>query len=266
MNPKALKNGNGGFTLLEVLVAVFVLAIVALPLLNLFVFNTALVRRAADMQDTTYAAQAVMEDMEPLGYAELYALAPAPGTRGDYRIRSVEDASTVTLARTVSIDRIPWGPFDGLVPGQACYAHLIVNGPAATLTCPDGRTYAGLSYSSGISVTASSVTAGGSTFSLNKPAGAGLILIINAGAQPISSLSIALPADGSVTYVLYALSPGEQNISVSNGAAASKEYRKYNSSGDPPPSYMLVNAVCRVYRPDGSVESLAQGTLEVSLP
>jgi prepilin-type N-terminal cleavage/methylation domain-containing protein len=269
MKAKAVKKGNGGFTLLEVMVAVFVLAIVALPLLNIFVFNTALVRRAADMQDTTYAAQAVMEDLEPLGYADLYGLSPAPGTRGSYQIRSVADATTVFLTRTVSIDRIPCGPFDGLVSGAACYAHLIVSGSTATLTCPDGKAYFNLPYASGVSVAASSVTIGGNTYSLNKPAGAKLILIVNAGAQAIPSLSIALPADKSVPYVLYALSMGDgtaQNITVSNGAAASKEYRKYSSPGDPPPSAMLVNAVCRVYRADGSVESLAQGALEVRLP
>jgi prepilin-type N-terminal cleavage/methylation domain-containing protein len=258
MRKDILKNEKG-FTLLEVLVAVFVLAIVALPLLNMFVYNTAVVRKTADMQDTTYAAQAVMEKLQPLGYGELYALAPAPGARGEYSINSV--------TRTISIDRYPYGPFNHLVSGTACYAHLIVRGSTATFTCPDGSCHAGLSYASGVSVTASSVTLGGHTYSLNKPAGSRMILIINAGSSAIPALTVTL--DSSVPYVLYALAEGDanaQNITVNNGNPNSKQYRKFNSSGDPPPSYMLVNAVCKTYGAGGAVESLAQDTLKVRLP
>jgi hypothetical protein len=94
-------------------------------------------------------------------------------------------------------------------------------------------------------------------------------LIINAGASSIPSLTITLPSDKSVPYVLYALSPDDsvsQTITVTNGNSNSKEYRKFVSSGDPPPAYMLVNAVCKVYKADGSVDSMFQNTMKVSLP
>lgn len=269
------KKSTRGFTLLEVLVAVFVLAIVALPLLNMFVFNTTLVRYAKNIGDTTYAAQAVMEDLQPLGYGALYNLAPAPGAKGSYQIKSVVSSSTVFVTKQVSIDRIPYGSFNNLVGGTACYAHLIISccGSSATFTCPDGKTHAGLSLTSAVSLTATTVTIGGNTYNLNKPAGTNLILIINAETSPVPSLTITLPSDKSVAYVLYALSPTDanaQNITVSNGSANSKEYRKYNSktdaSKDPPPSYMLVNAVCKVYKADNTVESIVQNTLKVSLP
>jgi prepilin-type N-terminal cleavage/methylation domain-containing protein len=270
------KKNEKGMTLLEVLVAVFVLAVVALPLLNLFVFNTTLVRNAKNIGDTTYAAQAVMEDLQPLGYGDLYSLAPAPGAKGNYQIKSVMNSSTVYVKKQVSIDRIPYGAFNDLVSGAACYAHLIISncGSSATFTCPDGTPHAGLSLSSTITLTSSTVTIGGNAYNLNKPVGAKLILIVNARTSPVPSLTINLPSDKSVTYVLYALSPSDdhvQNITVNNGSATSKEYRKFNSktdaSKDPPPSYMLVNAVCKVYNAgNSSLEGIVQNTLKVSLP
>jgi len=273
MNLKAASNNKKGLSLLEILIAVFLLAIVATPLLNIFVFNTAVVRNTAAMQDTTYAAQSVMEDLQPLGYSALYSLAPAPGAKGSYQIKSVLNSSTVYLTRTVSIDRIPYGSFNDLVAGTACYAHLIISGSTAILTTPDGVMRTGLSYAAGVSVASSTITIGGNTYNLNKPTGSNLILIINARASAIPALTVTLPSGGSVTYVLYALSPGDsnvQNITVNNGSANSKQYRKFNSktgsTQDPPPAYMLVNAVCKVYKADNSVDSIVQSTLSVNLP
>jgi len=267
MTHKTVKHDRKGLTLLEVLIAVFVLAIAALPLLNMFVYNTTLVRRNADAQDTTYTAQAVMEDLQPLGYGALYSLAPAQGVRANYQIKSVVNSSTVYVTKSVSIDRIPYGPFNNLVTGTASYAHLIIRSGTATFTCPDGNTHPGLSYSSGVSLTATTVTIGGNTYNLNKPAGTNLILIINAGTSAIASLTVTV--NSAIPYVLYAYSPDDavaQNITVNNTNANSKVYRKYNSTNDPPPSYMLVNAVCKVYRADNSVESIVQNTLKVNLP
>jgi prepilin-type N-terminal cleavage/methylation domain-containing protein len=271
MTPKTAIRNNKGFTLLEVLVAVFVLSLVVLPLLNLFVFNTKVVRQTGEAQDVTYAAQSVMEDLQPLNYSNLYALSPSPGTKGSYQIKSVANSSTVLLTKTVSIDRIPYGAFNSLVSGTACYAHLIITGSNCTLTTPDGVMRSGLSSSSAITMTSTTITVGGTAYNLNKPSGANLILIINAGSSAISALNISL--NSNATYVLYALATTDsvtQNITVTGGGSNSKEYRKFNSksdsTADPPPSYMLVNAVCKVYAADNStVTSIVQNTLKVSL-
>lgn len=269
MNLKALGKNKKGLTLLEVLVASAVLLIVALPLLNMFVYNAALLKNTDSTEDTTYLAQSVMEDLQPLGYGSLYSQTPAPGDKGSYQIKSVLNSSTVYVTRQVSIDRLPYGSFNGLVSGTACYAHLIANGSTGTFTCPDGKLYTG-SLSTAVSVTSYDVTFGGVKYPLNKPAGANLILIINAGSSAIPALTINLPGDKSVPYVLYALSPDDavkQTVTVANGNASSKEYRKYSSAGDPPPAYMLVNAVVKVYKPDGTTtDSTFQDTLQVQLP
>jgi prepilin-type N-terminal cleavage/methylation domain-containing protein len=261
---KAVKANNKGMTLLEVLVAVFVLALVALPLLNMFVTNTALVRNAKNVGDTTYAAQAVMEDLQPLGYMDLYAFLPEPGAMGDYTVGAV--------TRKIRVDRCPSGVFDDLVSGTPCYAHLIVNGAKATFTSPDGALVSGISSAQTISIGASAAKAGSSTLCTYDTAGKSLIVIINARTSEIPSLTVNL--NGSATYVLFALSPSDpvvQNISVTNPSVKGREYRKYNSKAgaeaDAPPAYMLVNAVCRVYKPDGTtLESIAQNTLKVNLP
>lgn len=269
MKKTAITNKKG-MTLLEVLVAVFVLAIVALPLLNMFMNNALLVRRSGEISETTYTAQAVMEDLQGLGYDALYGYAPLPGNTGSYQLRSVTDSS-LRATKTVRIDRLPYGGFNNLVGGTASYAHLIINGATATFTGPDGIMRSGLVYASGVSMTSSTITMGGHTYNLNKPSGTNLILIINAGSSAIPSLSISIPS--SVPYVLYALGPDDaikQNFTITNGNANSREYRKFNSktdsAQDPLPNYMLVNVSCKVYRADGTVESMQQDTLQVSLP
>lgn len=266
---RGMKTNKKGLTLLEVLVATFVLVIVSLPLLNMFVYNTTLVKKAEDMGDTTYLAQSVMEDLQPMGYGALYGLSPTPGAKGSYQIKSVINSSTVYVTKQVSIDRIPYGSFNSLVSGAACYAHLIVSGSTGTFVCPDGKLYTG-AISSAVTITSSNVTLGGSSHPLNKPSGANLILIINAGTSSIPSLTINLPSDKSVPYVLYALSPDDtiaQTFTITNGSSSSREYRKYTSAGDPTPAYMLVNAVVKVYKPDGTtVDSLFQNTMKVNLP
>jgi prepilin-type N-terminal cleavage/methylation domain-containing protein len=269
MRLKIAVQNKKGLTLLEVLVAVFILAIIALPLLNMFVYNTSSVRLTANLQDTTYLAQAVMEDLQPLGYNALYSAAPTPGASPtSYQIKSVVNSSTVYYTKLVTIDRIPYGSFNSLVTGTACYAHLIVSGTSLTFTCPDGKAYSVLS-SSAITVGATKVTIGASEHDLNKPTGTNMILIINAGSSAISALTITLPSDKSVPYVLYALAPTDakvQAITVNNGSTASKEYRKFNSTTDLPPTYMLVNVLCKVYKDSSTVESMVQDTLRVNLP
>ena len=263
-----LKN-QSGMTLLEVMLAVFVLAVVALPVLNLFVFNATLVRKTGEVGDTTYAMQAVMEDLKPLGYSALYACSPLPLAKGKYELKSVS-SPTVYVSRSVSIDRFPSGAFGDLVSGEACYAHLILSGSSASLTCPDGKRYTGLSYASGISVTATKATVGGVAINLNKPSGKNLVLIIHAGNAAISALSVNL--NGTAACVLYALSPDDavkQVITISN-ATKLREYRKYNtatdSTKDPLPDRLLVQTVCKAYDESGAVESIAQGMLQVKLP
>lgn len=265
----ACKNKNG-LTLLEVLLAVFVLAIVAVPLLNMFVTNTQLVRNAGEINKSSYTAQSVLEDVQRLGYSELYSYAPLPGVKANYQIRSVTDSSVV-VSKPVTIDRIPYGGFNNLVGGTACYAHLILSGSSATFTGPDGIMRAGLSYGSGITLSSTTMKVGSSVFDLNKPAGANLILIIHAGSSAIPAVSISVPA--SVPYVLYALNeedPVTQSITVVGGSGTSKSFRKFNSktdsSKDPLPDYLLVNVVCKVYGDNGSVINSAQNTIQVKLP
>lgn len=257
--------GIGGMSLLEVMAAVFVLTIVAVPLLNMFVFNTKLVTDIGKAGDTTYFGQAVMEKLSTsAGYGNLYSRTdlPKPGETKPVTINA--------LTKNVKIDRQPYGAFNSLVSGEACYAHLIVNGGSATFTCPDGKTYTGLSYAAGIAISSTQVTIGGVKHNLNKPAGARMILIVNAGKAAVAGLQVTLPADRSVPYVLYALSPADgvvQDIEIVNGHAAnSKEYRKYSSAGDPPPATMLVKAVCTVYGGGNAVESIVQDVLQVGLP
>lgn len=269
LKKRAITN-NKGLSLLEVLVAVFVLAIVAVPLLNMFVYNTKLVRNAGDINENSYTGQSVIEDVQRLGYSALYAYAPLPGVKANYQIRSVTDSSVV-VTKPITIDRLPYGSFNNLVGGTACYAHLLISGGTASFTGPDGVMRTGLSTATAITLSATTITIGGSTYNLNKPAGSNLILIIHAGSSAIPAVSISVPA--TVPYVLYALNEEDdvkQSITISGGSTSSKTYRKFNSktdaSRDPLPDYLLVNVVCKVYGSDGSVENSVQNTIQVSLP
>lgn len=275
MKRKALKK-NSGLTLLEVMLAVFLLAVIALPVLNQFMYSTMLVRIAKDKGDTTYAMQAVMEDLKPLDYDTLYAsFNPKPGDKYyPYQLKLL--GSTQTVTKQVLIDRLPYGSFENFVSGEACYAHLILSGSSASLTCPDGKRH-NLSSISAISFSATKATAGENTCNLNKPAGTTMILIIHAGSTGISGLTVNL--NNTAACVVYALSPDDavkQTITVNgaittNGVTALREYRKYNTSSDektkdPLPCTLLVKAVCKSYGKDDKVESIEQGVLQVKLP
>lgn len=265
---KSLKN-DSGLTLLEVMIAVCLLAVIAVPVLNQFIYSTMLVRISEDKGDTTYAMQAVMEDLKPLGYSALYTRSPLPLEKRDYQLKSVS-SPTVYVTKKVSIDRFPSGAFGDMVSGEACYAHLILSGGSASLTCPDGKRY-NLSSISAINFSATKASAGGKTYNLNKPAGTTMILIIHAGTSAIPGFTVNM--NNTAACVMYALSPDDavkQNVTVSN-AIKLREYRKYNTASDektkdPLPGTLLVKAVCKSYGEDGKVESIAQGMLQVKLP
>lgn len=64
MNRKPKKNSDKGFTLVEVLVAVVVLAIVVIPLLNSFYMASRTNAKAKKLMDATTAAQNVFEELK----------------------------------------------------------------------------------------------------------------------------------------------------------------------------------------------------------
>ncbi len=100
---KRVKPDNRGFTLLEVLIAAIILAIVAIPIMHAFVTTANTSAKAKVKMNATNAAENIMEDIKGMSIddiSERYAgIKPAvPNARGQYYIDGLGSAADETVA------------------------------------------------------------------------------------------------------------------------------------------------------------------------
>lgn len=260
MKKRAAIFNSKGLSLLEVMIAVFLLGIVAIPLLSLFAYNAALLRVSYNKTVSTYDAKSITERLYPLGYLDLFKA-------GTGSSPALDSAS----GKYYTIDISPSGP-GGVVSGTACYMHLIVNGGGSgAFAGPDGKLESGslpavsaaslmdLRLSAPEAGTAYSLTNGSGAViaSGTKPAGTKAVLIVNCrydGAE----IGVTVAAGTSAAVLVYtpASFPAD-HLNVHN-TAFSQLYRN-----DTPPASMLVSAVVKTYRDPspGSQESVYQDTM-----
>ncbi len=232
-----------GMTLLEVLVAVFILAIIALPLLNLMAANIRTTQSAEQIVGSAYTAQSLAEELYAKSYTELFA---SQYSKQPYH------------GKFASVKVVPSGSYPDLVGGgQACYAHLIFQGGSATFVGPDGVLKTGSAGNVSLSVSGTGYSvSGGVSLSGTKP-GKPLVLIVNTGSAALPG-AFTITVSGAACALYRAPS---QEVTV-DGASHLAEY-----ANDTPPKTMMVSAVCMVYDSagSGSPSSAAEPSLEVTV-
>ena len=252
-----------GLSLLEVLIAVFILTIVAGPLLNMFVTNTMLLRKSYEKTDATYDAKTLMENLYPLGYSALFQ----KGTAGT----PVLDSSSGKYY-TISLE--PGGP-GGLVSGTACYMHLIVNsGGSGAFAGSDGKLASGSLPAVSAANLANlrlTTTVAGTTYALAnnssgavimagiKPAGATPVLIINTKSIT-TTIKVTMANANSAACLAYAPSAIPDGMISVSGALLSQTFQNDSS-----PTSMLVKAILKTYKTSSTStqESVFQNTFLV---
>lgn len=90
---KSIKNDNSGLSIVEVLVAVAILAIVFVPLLKTFTQASTINARAQKLQNVTSLAEGVMEDVKGKSIQELHDLAVE---RADVSFLPLDEDGTLT--------------------------------------------------------------------------------------------------------------------------------------------------------------------------
>nr|WP_197714789.1 prepilin-type N-terminal cleavage/methylation domain-containing protein [Maliibacterium massiliense] len=121
---KALRRNKRGFTLIEVLVAVAILAILIVPLLSLFAQSASNGNHADAIVRATFSAITVLEERNALTYEAL--LAHASDTQGQGNLRIVTTLS-------------PYGSADALAgAADPAYLHVVLRDTYALVLCPDG--------------------------------------------------------------------------------------------------------------------------------
>lgn len=253
-----LKKNRNGLTLLEVLVAVFILAIVAGPLLGIFVNNTTLLRRSYEKTSDTYDARTLLEQYYPYGYAGLFQ----QDTHGTPRPFGAN-------GKHYTLDVSPAGP-SGFVAGTPCYFHLII--PATGSGSFFGPSLSGMHYGDALPAVPAASLAGltlnttDTTYELSdtsgviasgaKPSGAVPVLLVNMNAT--ADLHIAM-SNTSGALLVYAPVSYKGNKIFTNVS-------KQLFNNDAPPASMVVRAILKTYAADSTQESVYQTMLSVKLP
>lgn len=257
---------NKGLSLVEVLVAVFVLAIVAGPLLGVFATNAKLVQSSYQRTDGTYESKSLMEGLYAHGYTQLFQQGTANGTR------KLDAAS----GKYYTVSLSPAGAVSN--PDTPCYFHLVVgtSGSAVFAGADGALTPSGNLPSLTVADVANlrlKATKAGSAYYLyqgsgsttlasgTKPAGAMPVLLVLTKSE---SAPIKVQIDGDGVVIVYS-PPALPEASITAPGASSLSI--YNN--DAPPSKLLITAVLKVYKTasEPQPEHVYQDTLSVgSLP
>ncbi len=256
---KTAATNNKGLTLLEVLLAVFILALVAMPLINMFVTSTKFTVLAEDNTRTTYLAQAKIEELRTKTYGQLFnLLGTSPASNPNHAPVSDKYYSI----QTAPAGAISKAAFSGPNP---CYAHLFIRGSNAVFTGPDGKYVTGSSSSITLTVSPSGSyqISGGISATGTVPGGRPLGLIINSGTASTSS---AITLSGVDACAVYETPDQALNGNVRVSGISPTNLFTYDS--DTPPATALVDVKCLMYEKAGSSspQCVVQDTLEVAAP
>jgi len=229
MKRKRSKKWNKGMTLVEVLVAVFIIAAVTGPIMAIFVQSASITATSKELTESNYLAQQYMERLYEKTYLEALDAQVDKEAAGGYY---------------VSLDIAPSGTHEELFSSAPCYFHMIYTTTGGMLfVAPDGtyRAYAEAPGSVqvtstyyGYAVTIDSETITGSTGYM------GTAVIVNTVHKP-AAVATSLTLDNSSTAaVLFATPSNYEDVSVSGNAHA---YIGVNDGRE-----SLVAATVSVYR------------------
>ncbi len=115
---KILASGKG-MTLLEVVVAMAILAVISVPILNVYVSSTRATMVSAELADAEFIAQVQLEQLINLGYSELISEPHGPT---DFSNSAFNNKYDYTL------ELVPWGlDYSNIISGgeTVSYMHVI---------------------------------------------------------------------------------------------------------------------------------------------
>ncbi|MDD3242716.1 MAG: type II secretion system protein [Eubacteriales bacterium] len=254
-----MKHGNNrGMTLVEVMVALAVLAILAIPLLSLYASSA---RTAAVSQKTTdaaLAAQGLLEGMACGDYQSLLAR-DTQGGRNAYSVSQVRQNSADTFWYEVQIRPQGHPPDDA----QWDYLHLFIYTDATAGTCaylagPDGKTL------SAQGVTGVSVSCAGGAYAVTMTRGGAAAATLH-GEAPANMLALVFGQNYSGGAVIPLTFSGSMKASVVCAPGQSDRFSVTQAS-----TYLLntlesselqetlVKATVSVYRGQTGTERLAE--------
>lgn len=197
-----------GVTLLELILAVAIFAIITLPLFSIFVQSMIIDVKAGDVLSANYITQDYLEKLDTLTYADALSNQPSNSSVGNYKF-------------TAKI--FPYGSLTSLFSNNRCsYLHLILfEDGKALCVMPDGQWHIYTSIPSSFLLVVSSGTytfTGGYT-SLTGPSGYNYCgVIVNAMKKPdATSFNINLAANCSG--VLYGKKVDSGEITFTGGTS-----------------------------------------------
>jgi len=242
---KKSTKGTKGFTLLEVLLAVFIFSVVALPLLSLYLQAVKTDVAARNVLNANYIAQDYIEKLDTATYPQALASLPLKEQAGDYYL---------------SASIAPHGSAGNLFSASFVYAHLLLLEDGKMLAVmPDGKwqLYAAIPAQISLSVSAGSYTLScdGSTLS-GTAAYSYCVLVVNAmkmppGASPTLNLGEGCKA------VVYCTDANASSVILAGDGVKHKNVIAGHTS--------LVHVTASVYDQAGASAPVAQSEAYISI-
>jgi type II secretory pathway pseudopilin PulG len=203
-----LKNKKG-VSLIEIILAIGIFALIAFPLINVFVQSINIDRKASDIVNANYIAQEYIENLDSVTYTQ--ALSNLPN------YESIDDYS-------FSAKIIPYGTMDSLFDDRCSYVHIIMYDESGSTLCvmPDGSWHIFSSVPSTFSLTLSSgvyTFKGGFTTLTGTSKYNNCAMIVNAMKKPVAAKS-AITLGGNCRGALYIKSVDSGDITFSGGASS----------------------------------------------
>jgi prepilin-type N-terminal cleavage/methylation domain-containing protein len=194
---------NKGFTLVEVLLAIALIAAIALPLLSVFLQSVKTQRVAQGILSANYTSQDYVEKLDTQIYETVLSGKPSRLSANGYYLTAVIE---------------PYGAASAMFSGACEYAHIVFYSDGRMLAVmPDGKWRMYSSIPESISLSAGggtySFTGGSSTIS-GSTSHTSCALLINAMVKPAGSqCSIALSSSCKALY--YCRGYNEDDVSIS---------------------------------------------------
>lgn len=204
-----LINIKKGVSLIEVILAVAIFSVIALPLLTIFVSSIKVEKKADDVVNANYISQDYLERLDSGTY--YYALFNLPN--GD----AVGDSGEYSLTATIT----PYGNLSSKFSGNECsYIHLIMSGDGSALcVMPDGKwcSFKSVPASFSVSISYNSYSfIGGFTMLTGESKYNYCVLIVNAMKKPDATNS-SITLGTNCKAVLYCTKVCSGDITISGG-------------------------------------------------
>lgn len=199
-----LKNKKG-VSLIEIILAIGIFAVISFPLLSVFVQSINIDRKASDVVNANYIAQEYIENLDSVTYTQALLNLPEFDTIDDY---------------SFSAKIIPYGTMDSLFDDRCSYVHIIMyeNGNALCVM-PDGSWHTFSSIPSTFSLTMADCTytfKGGFTTLTGTSKYNNCAMIVNSMKKPDAAKS-AITLGGNCRGALYIKSVDSGDITFSGG-------------------------------------------------